>query len=152
MARMKLQRSISRRIGGREYVKHQVVIPNNIVDILGWSPGDRLEGKTAAKGLLIYRIGPRQPIEKPSYEQFEQAVTNILTTVPKGCTWSELRLKAGLNQLTPSPIWVKRMEHERGLQRILNRTTSQLVWRLPEEYLSSSSRSTLNGWTAKRRD
>jgi len=148
---MKLQRSISRRMNGKEYVKHQIVIPNSAVDQLEWCPGDYLEGRRTGKGFLLYKVEPKPHMRKPSYEQFKEAVTDILMALPQGCTWSELRSKTGLNQLTPSPLWVKRMEGEKSLERIRDPTTSRIVWKIPEERPILASRSTLNGWTADRK-
>jgi len=146
---MKLQRSISRRLGGKEYAKHQIVVPNSTVEQLGWRHGDYLEVRVTPRGLLIYRAERRQRFERPSYQQFKEAVTDVLMTLPQGCTWSELRSKTGLNQLTPSPLWVKRMEGERSLERIRDPATSRVVWKIPEERLILASRSTLNGWTER---
>jgi len=146
---MKLQKSISRRIGGREYVKHQVVIPNNIITQAGWSPRDHIEARTTARGILLYKTEPMQSDKRLEYEQFKSTVVNALTTVPQGCTWSELRLKSGVEQKTPSPVWVRRMEAENSLQRARDQATSQIIWKLPLEYFASANLSTLNGWTGK---
>ena len=148
---MRLQRSVSRRLNGKEYVKHQIVIPNSAVGQLGWCSGDYLEGRRTGKGFLLYKVEPRQRTERPSYQQFKEAVTNILMALPQGCTWSELRSKTGLNQLTPSPIWVKRLEGERSLERVRDPTTSRAVWKIPEERPIFASRSTLNGWATNRK-
>jgi len=148
---MKLQRSVSRRIGSREYIKHQVIISNNLITQVGWRPGDHIEARVTAKGILLYKTEPMQSDKRLDYEQFKRTVVNALTTVPQGCTWSELRIKAGLIQLTPSPIWVRRMEEEKSLQRIRDSTMSQSIWKLPEQHIASASRSTLNDWTAKHR-
>jgi len=148
---MQLQRSISRRIGCREYVKHQVVIPNNIITQAGWSPRDHIEARITTKGILLFKTESVQSDKRLDYEQFKRTVINALTVIPQGCTWSELRSKTGLNQLTPSPLWVKRMEGEKSLERIRDPTTSRVVWKIPEERLILASRPTLNGWTIDRK-
>jgi len=40
-------------ISDKEYVKHQVVLPNNAVEQIGWSQGDRLEARVSRKGILL---------------------------------------------------------------------------------------------------
>jgi len=146
---MKLQRSISRRIGGREYVKHQVVIPNDVVMQVGWKSGDHIAGKITKSGLLLYRIEPPQISGKLDYEQFKAAITTALMSAPQGHYWSELRVKAGLEQATPSPIWVRRMEEENRLDRVRDSATSRVVWKLASESLTTADLSTLNSWTEK---
>jgi len=144
---MRLQRSVSRRLGSREYVKHQVVIPNNIIAQVRWSLGENIEARATAKGILLYKTDPKQLDEKLDYEQFKRTVVNALTTIPLGCSWSELRIKAGLKQKTPSPIWVKQLEEETGLKRLQGETTSRMIWRLPMQQLGSLS--VLNNWMRK---
>jgi len=146
---MKLQRSISRRIGGREYVKHQLVIPNNIIARVGWSLGDHIEARINTKGILLYKTDSRQVGERINYEQFKMAISRALTVAPEGCTWSTLRSRAGLHQVTPSPIWVRRLEQENLLERVRSRSTSQVVWRLPHGDSCSAVMSTLNGWAQR---
>ena len=146
---MKLQRSISRRLGSKEYVKYQVIIPNNIVMQAEWNPGDYIEAKATKKGILLCKIEPPQESRRPDYEQFKAAIIHTLTLSPQGFPWSELRLKAGLSQLTPSPVWVRQMEDENTLERVREPTRSQVIWKLPEEHFRFRSRLTLNGWTEK---
>jgi len=144
---MKLQRSISRRIGCREYVKHQVVIPNDVITQVGWNLGDHIEARATAKGILLYKTDLKHPDEKLDYEQFKRTVVNALTTIPSGCSWSELRIKAGLKQKTPSPIWVKQLEEETGMKRLQDGANSRVIWRLPIQ--QPMSLSVLNSWMRK---
>lgn len=143
---MRLQRSVSRRTGGKEYVKHQVVIPDRIVRQTGWCPGDHIEARITKKGILLYRAQSPQKEERFNYDHVKEKVIKILTATPEGFCWSELRAKAGLQQATPSPILVRQLEEEIGLKRVLDKTTSRVIWKLPIERLESSA-STLNGWT-----
>jgi bifunctional DNA-binding transcriptional regulator/antitoxin component of YhaV-PrlF toxin-antitoxin module len=131
MAEMKLQRSVSRRVAGKEYVKHQIVIPNDTVMQLGWRPRDRLDAKITRKGFLIYQAEVKESPKKRDYETFKQAVVRALAAIPQGCFWSELRLKAGLDQPTPSPIYVKRMQDGGNLKRIQDPATARFIWKLP---------------------
>lgn len=144
---MRLQRSISRRIVDKEYVKHQIVLPNNAVEQVGWSQGDHLGVRVSRKGILLYKVDPEQQIKEPDYEEFKEAVTRTLSAIPKGCTWSELRLKADLEQRTPSSIWVTRMEGEGILKRVRDHVTSRTIWKLSQEQQVPPIPSTLNGWT-----
>jgi len=143
---MRLQRSVSRRLDGREYFKHQLVLDNRTVSQLRWNKGDYIEARITGKGLLLFRIEPLQKPSKSNYDQFKAAVVRTLVTTPQGCCWSELNIKAGLEQTTPSPIWVRRLEEETGLERVRDKTASRVIWRLPAERLASLM-STLNGWT-----
>lgn len=126
-------------------MKHQVVIPNNDIQQLGWKSGDYLERRITAKGLFLYKVDPRLQTKEPEYEEFKQAVTRTLAVLQDGCTWSELRLKASLRQRTPSPIWVRRMEDEKILERVRDRATFRVIWRLSQEPSAASVLSTLNG-------
>jgi antitoxin component of MazEF toxin-antitoxin module len=148
--KMEVQRSVSRRLGGKEYVKHQIVIPNNVIEQLGWSQGDHLETRISSKGLLIYRIQAPHRIREPQYEDFKEAVIEVLSALPNGCAWSELKQKAKLPQLTPSPMWVKKLEDDACLKRIRDPATSQIIWRLEERAFGVVDYKTLNGWMPKR--
>ena len=150
---MKLQRSVSRRLAGKEYVKCQVVLPNDAIERLGWNHGDNLEWNVTPRGrLLIYKVDRKQETEEPRYEQFKESVIRALIPLPRGCTWSELRLRSGLSQRTPSPIWVRRMEDERILERIRDQATSHVIWKLSLEGPVPPTLSTMNGWTKKGRE
>jgi bifunctional DNA-binding transcriptional regulator/antitoxin component of YhaV-PrlF toxin-antitoxin module len=142
---MKLQKSISRRLRDKEYSKFQVAIPNNFITQLSWEVGDNLEGKVTTKGLLICKTEQKQPQKKLDYDQFKDIVTHTLASLPQGCTWTELRLKAGLTQVTPSPIWVKMMEDEGILKRFQQPGMSRIIWKLSEER-SVPDGPTLNQW------
>lgn len=148
---MRLQSFIGHRRGDREYPKHQIVIPNNVIEQLGWNPREYLEPRVTKKGLLIYKAEPKQQNSKPDYEQFKEAITKALMTFPKGCPWEELRLKTGLPQKTPSPIWTKRMEDEKILTRIRDPNTPHIIWKLQGDYLVAAA-STMNGWVSKIQD
>lgn len=144
---MKLQKSISRRLRDKEYSKFQIAIPNNLISQLKWEAGDNLEGKTTPKGLLICKTEQKQRQERIDYEHFKDIVTRTLASVPEGCTWTELKLKAGLTQVTPSPIWVKMMKDEGILKRFPELGTSRIIWKLSEER-SIPNGLTLNHWLA----
>jgi len=147
---MRLQSSVGRRRGDKEYLKHQIVIPNNVIEQLGWNPREYLEPRVTKNGLFIYKVEPKQSNKKPDYEQFKEKITKALITFPKGCPWEELRLKTGLPQKTPSPIWTKRMEDEKIITRVRDPDTSNTIWKLQGEYLAAIA-STMNGWVSKSR-
>lgn len=126
------------------------MLPNNAIEQVGWTQGDYLDVRVTPKGMLIYKTDPKQKTKQLSYEEFKEAVTRTLSTIPKGCPWSELKLKADLKQRTPSPIWVRRMENERILERVRDHATFRVIWRLSQEQSAPSTLSTLNGWTEKR--
>lgn len=142
---MKLQKSISRRLRDKEYSKFQLAIPNNLIAQLNWMVGDNLEGKVTTKGLLIYKAEAKQRQERIDYEQFKERITSALSHLPQGCIWTELRLKAGLTQVTPSPMWVRMLEKEGGLERFHEPGTSRTIWKLSKEQLAIET-SRLNHW------
>lgn len=51
---MKLLSQVSREHKGKKYYKHWVVIPNKLVEKLGWKAGEDLEAYTE-KGRLIIK-------------------------------------------------------------------------------------------------
>jgi hypothetical protein len=142
---MRLQRSTSRRVAGKEYIKFQVVIPNDAVAQLRWRQGDHLEGRPTRTGFLIYKAEAKESITQPDYETFKKEVVRALLALPQGATWSEFRAKTALKQGTPSPIYVKRMEDEGILERHRDAVTSQVIWKPSKGILGSAS--ILNGWT-----
>jgi hypothetical protein len=148
---MRLQSSIGCRRGGKEYPKHQIVIPNNVIKQLGWNPREYLEPSITKKGLFIYKAEPKQHNRRPDYEQFKESIVDALMVFPNGCTWEELRLKTGLPQKTPSPIWTKRMEDEKILTRLRDPRMPNAIWKLQGEYLAAIA-STMNGWVSKSQD
>jgi bifunctional DNA-binding transcriptional regulator/antitoxin component of YhaV-PrlF toxin-antitoxin module len=143
---LKIQKSVSHTRGNREYVKHQIVIPNRIIDQLEWSQGDCIEATIRSKGLLLRKIRQESKLEELDYEQFKEAVLKVLQSLPEGCAWSKLRQLATLYQKTPSPLWVKKLEDENILLRTKDQTTSQLIWSLREPTQIHQS---LNGWITK---
>jgi bifunctional DNA-binding transcriptional regulator/antitoxin component of YhaV-PrlF toxin-antitoxin module len=142
---MQLQR-IPTHHSGKEYHKHQITIPNDAIRQLEWDRGDSLETRVTERGLFVYRVEPKQQHKRTDYGQFKEAIISTLMASPTGCTWEELRLKAGLPQKTPSPIWTKRMEDEKILERIRDPATSQIIWKLPAQHDRASDKSKLNGW------
>jgi hypothetical protein len=147
---MQLQRIVTRR-SGKEYHKHQITIPNDAIRQLEWNKGDSLETRVTERGLLVYKVEPKQPNRRPDYDQFKESIIDALMVSPNGCTWKELRLKAGLPQRTPSPIWTKRMEDERIITRLRDPNTPNTIWKLQGEYLAAIA-STMNGWVPKSQD
>ena len=142
---MKLQKSISRIVGDKEYFKHQVTIPNNFITQLGWEVGDNLDPSITAKGLLFYKTERKERQKRMDYEEFKDKIAYTLATLPQGSTWAALRLKAGLTQATPSAIWVKRMEDEGILKRFQEPDTSRIIWKSSKGQPIPNG-STLNQW------
>lgn len=50
---MKLQRQLSRRVGGKEYPKWVVTIPPSQIAELGWHEGEELEAEVRGEALLL---------------------------------------------------------------------------------------------------
>lgn len=126
-----LQTRISRRVADREYVKSELVIPRELVQKLNWSDDQTVDFKPCGSDkLLLIPTEPKQRPVKFAFETFAAAVLTVLTENPQGLTWSQIRELGELEQATPNPIWVYRLEKEYGLQRDRDKRTSQLLWRL----------------------
>ncbi len=142
---LKVQKSVSHTNGSKEYVKHQIVVPNDLVKQLGWNQGDELEARINQRGLLLYRLPSKPEVKTHDYDEFKRFIIKILSTSPKGIEWSELRRLACLPQKTPSPIWVRKLEDENILIRARDPTSSRIIWTLNERVLNQMS-GKLNGW------
>ncbi|MBI5347642.1 MAG: AbrB/MazE/SpoVT family DNA-binding domain-containing protein [Candidatus Aenigmarchaeota archaeon] len=53
---MRLLGQVSRKYGETEYKKHWVIIPNKIIEKLGWKIGDELELEVKGEKLVIERV------------------------------------------------------------------------------------------------
>jgi hypothetical protein len=129
---MILQGNISRRLGKEVYIKYEIAIRKSDVEKLGWRSGDHLDCKVTKNCLSIYSAAAKEPTEKLDYETFKKRVVGALVALgPQGGSWSEVRVKGGLDQQTPSPIYVKQMETEGCLKRFRNPGTGRFTWVLP---------------------
>jgi antitoxin component of MazEF toxin-antitoxin module len=126
-----LQTRISRRVADREYVKSELVIPRELVQKLNWSDDQTIDFKLyGTNKLLLTPTEPKQRPVKPTFETFAGTVLKILAANPEGLTWSEIRELGRLEQATPNPTWVYRMEKEHNLQRLHDRKTLQTKWKI----------------------
>jgi antitoxin component of MazEF toxin-antitoxin module len=129
-----LQTRISRRVADREYVKSELVIPRALVQKLAWSDDQTVDFKLhGTNKLLLIPTEPKQSPVKFAFETFAAAVLRVLTENPQGLAWSRIRELGELEQTTPNPIWVYRMEKEHGLRRTRDGKTLQTTWRLDSE-------------------
>jgi antitoxin component of MazEF toxin-antitoxin module len=129
-----LQTRISRRVGDKTYTKSELVIPQEYVNQLGWTQNQNVEFKPYGTGkLLLVPTAQKTNRTKPTFEAFATAVTKALRETLGGLTWFEIRRKAGLEQRTPNPMWVYRLEKECGVRRIRNGKNLQTVWKLQTE-------------------
>jgi hypothetical protein len=125
-----LQTRISRRVADREYVKSELVIPRELVQKLNWSDDQTVDFRPCGSDkLLLIPTEPKQRPAKPTFVAFAAAVMRVLTENPLGLTWSRIRELGELEQTTPNPIWVYRMENECGLKRTRDKTL-RILWRL----------------------
>ena len=83
--------------------------------------------------MLLIPAEPKQRPVKLAFETFAATVLRILAEHPQGLTWSRIRELGELEQATPNPVWVYRMEKEYGLRRIRDGKTLQTTWRLASE-------------------
>jgi len=128
-----LQTRISRRVADRKYVKSELVIPRELVQKLRWSDTQTIDFKPyGSNKLLLIPTEPKQRQVKLAFETFAATVLRVLTEHPQGLTWSRIRELGRLEQATPNPIWVYRMEKEHGLQRIRDGKTMRVVWKLTD--------------------
>lgn len=129
-----LRTHTSRRIGTRQYRKSELVIPPELIKELSWSPNQPITFKTVGQNRLLL-IPTEQEIKptKQNFEEFADAITNVLTQNQKGLTWTQIRQQTGLKQRTPNPTYVYKMEMEHGLQRSQDKKTQKTIWRLCDE-------------------
>ena len=52
---MKLQKQLSRKVGGKKYAKYVTVIPPATIEELGWGDGEELEIEIKDKKLIIQK-------------------------------------------------------------------------------------------------
>lgn len=105
-----------------------------LVRKLAWSDDQTVDFRPCGsdKLLLIPTESKQRPV-KPTFVAFAATVVRVLTENPLGLTWSRIRELGELEQTTPNPIWVYRMEKEHGLRRIRDGKTLQTMWRLDNE-------------------
>ena len=129
-----LQTRISRRVCDKEYVKSDLVIPRDLVQKLNWSDDQTVDFRPyGGNKLLLIPTERKQTPVKRAFETFAAAVIRVLTENPQGLTWSRIRELGRLEQATPNPVWVYRMENEHGLHRTRDGKTLQVLWRLDQQ-------------------
>ncbi len=126
---MKLQRQVSRVVGKTEYAKWVITVPPQHISELGWKEGEQLESHVNSNTLLVKRETNPRP-NKMTYEEFKEKVGNLLRSVPKGLTWTEIKARLKLPQKVPNNLWVRLMERDVGLVRKFNSQTGKTLWRL----------------------
>ena len=50
---MKIQKNLAYKYKQKNHYKHVVIIPNNLMDQLGWSPDSELEPKVEGNNLIL---------------------------------------------------------------------------------------------------
>lgn len=122
-----LQR-VESQLNGKTYIKYQMVVPANIVDQLGWQPGNELNFAKDRNGKLV--VGAHQPnpkSKKLSYEEFREAV-HIALSSADGLTWSEIRKTNSTLPVKPNALWVRRLEGDIGLKRVMQPESGRRTW------------------------
>lgn len=137
---MRLQRQVSRQVDGNEYAKWIIVIPPSHIEELGWVEGMELESYVKGKILVVRpQTKTKEKPKKMSYGEFKEKILELLRTEPAGLSWTEIRNRLSLPQKVPNNLWVRMMEKDIGLIRILDNKTAKTVWRLqPSEARLSS--------------
>jgi bifunctional DNA-binding transcriptional regulator/antitoxin component of YhaV-PrlF toxin-antitoxin module len=129
---MRLQKQISRRVGGKSYGKWVITLPGSLVSKLGWDEGTELEAEAQGELLILRKEidgGEMEQPDKQDYETFKKAVYEGLRGEREGLTWGQLRVKQGMKQARPFHDWVRALEKDIGLIR--QRKGTQIYWRLP---------------------
>jgi len=130
---LQLQRQISRIVNGNEYAKWIIVIPPSQIEELSWKEGMELESYVKGKALVVKpQIKPKEKPKKMSYEEFRDKISGILKTEPGGLSWTEIRDRLKLPQKVPNNLWVRKMEKDIGLVRMLDHKTAKTIWRLQD--------------------
>ena len=129
-----VQTRTSRKVGDKTYVKYELTIPREYVQWLGWVENQNVDFRRyGANKLLLVPTAPRIRQPKLTFEVFAAAVTKALRETLVGLTWTEIRRRTGLSQLTPNPTWVYRLERECGLRRLRRGKNLQTVWTLDHQ-------------------
>jgi bifunctional DNA-binding transcriptional regulator/antitoxin component of YhaV-PrlF toxin-antitoxin module len=128
---MKLQRQVTRVVEDKEYTKWVITIPPEQIESLGWKEGEELESRLGKNSLIIKKASLKNKDSgKMTYEEFKNAILNLLRTEPQGLSWMEIKKRLNLPQKVPNNLWVKMMERDIGLVRHLNHKTSKTIWRV----------------------
>ena len=129
---MKLQKHISREIGGKKYEKWVITLPAPIILRLKWREADELDAEAQGELLILRKRRGEEVMEekKQDYEEFKQRVLEGLKGEDDGLTWGELRKKQGLKQARPFHDWVRALEKDIGLIR--QRKGTQIYWSIPK--------------------
>ena len=126
-----LSTRVTRRIGEKVYVKSTITIPHNLVEDLGWGDRQELElQRTGDNKLILTPAQPKLKANSFTFESFAEAVEKALAKAPAGLPWSKIREILNLPYRSPNPLWVHRLENERGLKRARDSKTSQIIWKL----------------------
>lgn len=128
---MQLQRQISRIVNDNEYVKWTIVVPPSQIEELGWKEGMKLESNVKGKMLVVKpQTRPKDKPKKMSYEDFRDKIAVILKTEPNGLSWTRIRDRLKLPQKVPNNLWVRMMEKDIGLIRMLDNKTAKTIWKV----------------------
>lgn len=115
---MKLQKQLSRKFKGKEYVKWIITIPPEDIDKLGWEEGQTLKSEIREDNLII-----KKSIEF-KYTEFKSKILELVNSRPSGFMWQEIREDLNLTQIVPNNKWVSRLEKEINLKRRKEGTTT----------------------------
>jgi len=118
-------------VDGNEYAKWVIVIPPSQIEKLGWVEGIELE--SCVKGRMLVVMPQTKRKGKPkrmSYEEFREKISGILKTEPGGLSWTEIRDRLKLPQKVPNNLWVRMLEKDIGLVRVLDNKIAKTIWRL----------------------
>jgi len=128
-------------VNGSVYAKWIITIPPAEVEKLQWKEGDELESEVKDGVLAVKKseTPPEKKEPKMGYEQFKAAIRDVLSTIPDGLTWTDIRQKLSLPQRVPNNLWVKMMERDINLVRVKDARTGKTIWRTQAVVGSSSS-------------
>jgi len=108
---MKLQKRLSRKFKGKEYVKWILTIPPQDIEKTGWKEGQKLKSEVYDSNLII-----KKSLEL-TYDDFKNRILELLNSKPEGFIWQEIKEKLNLEQKVPNNKWVRKLEKEISLRR-----------------------------------
>jgi antitoxin component of MazEF toxin-antitoxin module len=127
---VKLQKTVSREVEGKEYYKWLIIIPPENIEKLHWKDGEELESKVKDDDLIIRLMTEKsKKNDKMTYDDFKKIVKEELEKEPKGLTWTQIREKRPeLYQKVPNNLWVYTLERDVGLLK--KKVGTKTLWRL----------------------
>jgi bifunctional DNA-binding transcriptional regulator/antitoxin component of YhaV-PrlF toxin-antitoxin module len=129
---MKLQKQKAYKYKDKIHYKYTIVIPDSVVEGLGWKESQELECNAEKSSLKIFSkdkvILRKSKKQVPNYADFQKSVESVLKRFPEGLIWSEIKKKMNFPQSRPNNRWVRQLEEDIGLTRV--KTSKHTIWKI----------------------